>query len=112
MKMTNALTLGRTNYRIELNPLTNGMSPLCFAAKHGHADVVNQLLAKDGVDVNHVDNKETPLFAAAFRGHIEVVRLLLAKDSIDVNQPDKGGFTPLACCCPEWACRYCGAVIS
>jgi len=56
---------------------TNGWTALHNAALHGHKDVVEILLAKDGIEVNKA-NKEgaTALHWAAAKGHKDVVNLI------------------------------------
>ena len=58
-----------------------GMTPLQWAARQGHADVVRLLLEK-GANVNAQrlqGHGETPLYQAASNGHADVVGLLLQK---------------------------------
>ena len=71
-------------------------TPLCMAAREGHAEVVKLLLAAPGIDVNKAYAAGwTPLSWAAREGHAEVVKLLLAAPGIDVNKADAAGWTPL-----------------
>jgi ankyrin repeat protein len=69
----------------------------CVAAKAGHTQVVQLLLAA-GADAN-LDagdlNGSTPLFAAAMEGHTEVVQLLLAAGA-NLNTSNLSGSTPLS----------------
>ncbi len=74
----------------------NGATPLLMAAQNGHVDVVNALLAKEGIELNKaLPAGETPLYMAAENGHVEVVNALLAKEGIDLNKADQFGITPL-----------------
>ena len=41
----------------------------------GHVEIINLLLAKDGIDINLAYDGTTPLIAAAGRGLVEVVEL-------------------------------------
>ena len=78
-----------------------GETPLHWAARNGHKDVVEVLLA-NGAGVNAKDSSGfTPLHMAAstrwvgaVQGHKDVVEVLLANGA-DVNAKDSSGFTPL-----------------
>ena len=60
-------------------------TPLLFAAKEGHRDVVQFLLEQGGADLEHRDmGGWTALMWAAYKGHAEVVALLLEKGA-DIN---------------------------
>ncbi len=46
--------------------------------QNGHSEVVQHLLAKEGIDVNATDNNGiTPLIAAAQKGHVNIGAILL-----------------------------------
>lgn len=66
--------------RPERKPLsTDGYSPLHWAARMGHIEVVDYL-AKRGANINVRDNDGwTPLHLAAQHGHLDVVKLLVAR---------------------------------
>jgi ankyrin repeat protein len=71
-----------------------GDTPLHAAARKGHKDVVELLLA-EGSDVNVVDqNDQTPLHNTAGNGHKAVVELLLARGA-GVNAKMHNDLTPL-----------------
>ncbi|KAM3076143.1 hypothetical protein ACMFMG_006342 [Clarireedia jacksonii] len=75
---------------------SDGNTPLLLAAKEGHKDVVQLLLATDGVDLNCKDKENlTPLSWAAWNGHKDVVQLLLATNGVDLNCRDTYDGTPL-----------------
>ncbi|MDR3285099.1 MAG: ankyrin repeat domain-containing protein, partial [Holosporales bacterium] len=61
---------------------------LHYAAREGHAAVVETLLAAKKVEVNAGNHwKDTPLHYAAEKGHEEIVRLLRAKNVEYVETP-------------------------
>jgi Ankyrin repeats (3 copies) len=71
-------------------------TPLSYATENGHEAVVEQLLAKDGVDLDSEDKYgQTPLWLAVENGHEAVVKQLLAKDGVDPNSGNIFGQTPL-----------------
>ena len=73
-----------------------GYTPLIWAAKYGHEEVVRILLGHEGVcpdEPNEFGN--TPLSWAALNGHEGVVRLFLDCEEVDPNTPDNEGGTPL-----------------
>ena len=85
-----------TSETLEEEP-KKGMTPLEWAARKGHAEVVKVLLDnKAHVNVNRPTDSVTPLYVAAQEGHTEVVKLLLANKA-DVNASrHTDGVTPLS----------------
>ncbi|KAF5239238.1 hypothetical protein FANTH_10040 [Fusarium anthophilum] len=71
-------------------------TPLSYAARYGHEDVVRLLLSRGDIDTNSEDTvyKETPLSWAAKNGHATIVQLLLEKEGISADH--KGQQTPLS----------------
>lgn len=79
-------------------------SPLHLAAAHGHAEVVDLLLAK-GLEVELVSSTgQTPLHAAAERAEPIGVELLLKRKS-NIHARDKQRRTPLHLVAYEWNWR-------
>jgi len=71
-----------------------GATPLHHAARLGHKETVELLIA-EGADVNAKDDKGgTPLHVAAWEGHTEVAELFIAKGA-DMNAKMEDGDTPL-----------------
>ena len=72
------------------------LDTIACRCQNGHAAIVNQLLAKEGIDVNVMDdNNDTPLNVAAKHGQAVVVKQLLAKQGIEVNQANYDAQSPL-----------------
>ncbi|KAN0074390.1 Ankyrin repeat-containing domain protein [Elaphomyces granulatus] len=69
----------------------HGYTPLIYACRERHVSIVQQLLARNDVDVNARGRiglgigRCTPLIMACQMGHVEIINLLLAKDGIDIN---------------------------
>jgi ankyrin repeat protein len=77
-------------------PMADGATPLFVAAEKGYLEVVQELLAHDGIEPNKAMNDgATPLFIAAEKGCLEVVQELLAHVRIKPNQAMINGATPL-----------------
>lgn len=75
-----------------------GRTPLLYAAKLGHAPMVERLLEKGNFDPNLSDCEGgTALWWAAKNGHEAVVQQLLDDYSTDPNAGDIDGRTPLLC---------------
>jgi hypothetical protein len=72
-------------------------SGIHVVAYFGLHNMVELLLAQDGVDPDSKDEKgQTPLSWAAKRGHGAVVELLLAREGVDPDSKDNYGQTPLS----------------
>ena len=61
-----------------------GSTPLIGACRKGHVEIINLLLAKDGIDIN-LAHGTTPLIAAVEKGLVEVVESFLARDDLNPN---------------------------
>ena len=78
--------LARDDIDINAFGFPEGSTPLAIASLSQEPDIVNLLLAKDGIKVNlQDDNGETPLFAAARARSVRVMESLLARDDLDPN---------------------------
>ncbi|KAB8207825.1 hypothetical protein BDV34DRAFT_211261 [Aspergillus parasiticus] len=73
------LLLTRTNLAAALNAVSNGQTPLSWAAENGLENYVNLLLERGAT--TEVDDKviDTPLALASKNGHTAIVKLLLDK---------------------------------
>jgi ankyrin repeat protein len=77
----------------------SGDTPLHFASRHGHTDIVQALLASNA-DVNaaRTQNRETALYLACKNGKTDIVQALLDSNA-DVNMKDDDGNKPLHVAC-------------
>ncbi len=83
--------------KLDINMGSRWGTPLCFAAYHGQAAIVRDLLSRPGIDINLAhDDGSTPLYLAAQQGNVEVVKLLLGARGIKVNLATKRGAAPLS----------------
>jgi len=74
--------------------------PLFVACKHGHAAVVECLVADSRINVNKEDHMgKSPLIIACEGGHLEVVERLLNHPDHLINGRDKNDRTPLFSVC-------------
>jgi len=93
------------NYQLnELVAAQGGLTPLLFAAREGHVEAVDALVAA-GADVNQpgAGDRTTPLLIATINGHFDLAMQLLAKGA-DPSAAAENNATPLygAINC-EWA---------
>ena len=73
-----------------------GCTPLAWAARNGHEEVVNILLGRE-VNPDKAEHiGRTPLSFAAWYGHEGVVKILLGREDVSPDKPDGGGRTPLS----------------
>lgn len=79
----------------------SGVTPLSWAALHGHAEVARLLIEHDAdLDARNRDGAR-PLHAAAFLGHAAVVQLLI-ESGADVEASDAKGATPADATQADW----------
>jgi len=75
----------------------SGCTPLAWAARNGHQEVVGVLLRRGGVNPEKGYNDgRTPLSYAAWNGHERVVEALLGSGEVNADKPDIYGQTPLS----------------
>jgi len=75
-------------------PIPGGMTPLLYAARHGHTDIA-RLLLDAGADIHLSDaNNINPLLMAVENNSMETARLLINQGS-ELNVSDWYGRTPL-----------------
>ncbi len=79
----------------ELVGTSGGFSPLHFAARQGHTDIVKALV-EAGADVNQRNpgDQSTPLIVATINGHFDIGRYLL-EHGADPRLASENGVTPL-----------------
>ena len=71
-------------------------TPLVWAARDGHEQVIEILLKRGDVDPGKQGRDGlTPLLWAAFNGQEEVVKMLLERNEVNPDAPDNEGQTPL-----------------
>nr|CCA24177.1 ankyrinlike protein putative [Albugo laibachii Nc14] len=74
---------------------TRGRTPLMYAAKGNHVEVVKYLVGEGGANVNEKnENGASSLYIASHEGHIETVKLLLSLGA-DVNSCNRTCHTSL-----------------
>ncbi|MBV8801725.1 MAG: ankyrin repeat domain-containing protein, partial [Gammaproteobacteria bacterium] len=73
----------------------NGITPLMYACKAGHLELLNILLEAEA-DINLLDYKENGILNwAVINGHVKVVEVLLKQKRINLNQQNREGLSPL-----------------
>jgi uncharacterized protein len=80
-----------------VNGFNDGHMPLHVAARDGHAEIVEALLAA-GADVNAVEPVfgAVPLHKAVYNGHADITATLVAATGVDLDfQGATNGYTPL-----------------
>lgn len=87
-----------------------GKTPLHWAAKNGHMDIVEYLIQQQGLDADEQDNEgKTPLHYAVLEDHEEIVNFLTPVHA-DVNMQDSKGNTPLHLTCSFFGRKYINTV--
>jgi ankyrin len=72
----------------------NGLNALHLAAKEGHVNIVNELIAR-GANVDSATKKgNTAMHIASLAGQLEVVKILV-QNGAKINMQSQTGFTPL-----------------
>jgi len=89
--------IGMGTYNINGGDMV-GYTPLAWAARNGHDEMVKMLLRQEMVDPDKPDNSgQTPLSRASGRGHEGVVQILLGEKAVSPDKPNNCGLTPLSC---------------
>ena len=77
--------LDQEDLEVDVEETTHGQTPLMYACRKGHVEVVRELL-KLGASVNKVSGRgRTALFEAIAENRDEVVELLLSRDELEIN---------------------------
>lgn len=93
-----------TNDQLDINRIDSqdGVPALLRAAALNHVEVIEWLVARDGLDVNIKDNNgDTALSIAAKAGFTLIVNKLLGRQYILINHANMQGLTPLTLACSE-----------
>ncbi|PMD49127.1 ankyrin, partial [Hyaloscypha bicolor E] len=72
-----------------------GRTPLHWAAKHGHSNVIADLLRSGANPAEQTRNGRSALHWAASRGHQSVVEILFSDDRVDAGCQSQNGWTAL-----------------
>ncbi|XP_067669986.1 ankyrin repeat and death domain-containing protein 1B-like [Haliotis asinina] len=74
---------------------SNGLTPVMWAARKGHIDVVDLLVGNEA-DVTLVDGGgNNILHWACYGGHMAMVKHVVSKIKVDINRKGQNGRTPL-----------------
>jgi len=74
-----------------------GFTPLAWASRNGHEEVVKILVGREEVSPDKPDWRgQTPLSHAAGRGHVGVVEILLRREEVIPDATNWSGRTPLS----------------
>ncbi|XP_071085979.1 ankyrin repeat domain-containing protein 50-like [Haliotis cracherodii] len=77
-----------------------GMTPVMWAARRGHREVLDLLVRKEA-DLKLVDDASNNiLHRACYGGHVAMVKHVVSKNMVDINSKGRDGRTPLM-----WAAR-------
>ncbi|KAJ2912407.1 hypothetical protein MD484_g8002, partial [Candolleomyces efflorescens] len=96
----------RSTHRLDINVTEEGWTTLSAASHSGSLALVQDLLARDDIDVNL--GKPSPLIVAVGKGHTLMVKTLLAHPCINVNIRDSSRHGQPGACEPTalfYACR-------
>ncbi|KAH0536560.1 hypothetical protein FGG08_006568 [Glutinoglossum americanum] len=75
----------------------DGWTPLFWAARYGHTEIVNMLLKSNGVQANRRDHSgRTPLHISTVYSREAVVKLLLEREDVNLEARDYNGRTALS----------------
>ncbi|KAG4264758.1 hypothetical protein FPRO03_00042 [Fusarium proliferatum] len=76
----------------------SGWTPLSYAARYGHEEVVKLLISRNDVDPNSEDKwlSSSPLSLAAENGHSGVVKVFIEKEGVLADHADFRDMTPLS----------------
>ena len=74
-----------------------GCTPLAWAARNGHDELVEMLLGREEVNPDKADKcGQTPLSFAAQQGQEGAVKMLLGREGVNPHKPSRDGQTPLS----------------
>jgi len=91
-----------TNFSIQIKlDVENkcGWTPLYFACKHGHLDVVKFLLEHNPELITHKSKKGNPLILACQSNNLELVKYLTTFKEVDINHIDEEGICAVYMAC-------------
>ncbi|XP_071085980.1 serine/threonine-protein phosphatase 6 regulatory ankyrin repeat subunit B-like [Haliotis cracherodii] len=78
-----------------------GMTPLMWAARRGHREVLDLLMRKEA-DLKLVDDASNSILHWAFYGgHVAMVKYVVSENMVDINSKGRDERTPLMCAARE-----------
>ncbi|XP_048246276.1 ankyrin repeat domain-containing protein 17-like isoform X2 [Haliotis rufescens] len=79
----------------------SGMTPVMWAARRGHREVLDLLVRKEA-DLKLVDDASNSILHWAFYGgHVSMVKYVVSKNMVDINSKGRDERTPLMCAARE-----------
>ncbi|XP_048246498.1 ankyrin repeat domain-containing protein 50-like [Haliotis rufescens] len=89
-----------------------GMTPVMWAARRGHREVLDLLVKKEAYLKVVDDASNNILHWACYGGHVAMVKHVVSKNMVDINSKGRDGRTPLMCAAREGKSRIFDFLVS